>query len=114
MAACLAQNAEGFRKRALEGVRVITYLQEFASAGSLSQLSDLFQDDNRLAEAAVQPCPSQPKRPAQQQYLRHWQTVFLGRSLLLIFGRRSELACVQRKVGAAAGSGRSLPCNREC
>ena len=58
MAACLLQNAEGFRKRALEGVRVITYLQEFANAGSLSQLSDLFQDDNRLAEAAVQPCPS--------------------------------------------------------
>ena len=77
------QNAEGFRQRALEGIKVITYLQEFASAGSLSQLSDLFQDDNRLAEAAVQPCPSWPKRPAQQQHPCHWQTAFQGRSLLI-------------------------------
>ena len=58
MVARLAQNAEGFRKRTLEGVRVITYLQEFANAGSLSELSELFQDNNRLAEAAVQPCPA--------------------------------------------------------
>ena len=76
----LLQNAEGFRKRALEGVKVLTYLQEFASAGSLSELSDLFQDDNRLAEAAVQPCPSQPGWPAQQQFLCHRQTVSLGRT----------------------------------
>ena len=48
-----AQNAEGFRKRALEGIKVITYLQEFANVGSLAELSELFQDDNRLAEAAV-------------------------------------------------------------
>jgi hypothetical protein len=47
------QNAEGFRKRALEGIRVITYLQEFANISQLSELSELFQDDNRLAEAAV-------------------------------------------------------------
>ncbi len=49
------QNAEGFRKRALEGIKVITYLQEFANVGSLSELPELFRDDNRLAEAAV--CP---------------------------------------------------------
>lgn len=48
-----AQSAEEFRKRALEGIRVIGYLQEFAAVSDLSQLSDLFQDDNRLAEAAV-------------------------------------------------------------
>ncbi len=48
-----AQNAEGFRKRALEGIKVISYLKEFANAGSLAELSELFQDDNRLAEAAV-------------------------------------------------------------
>ena len=49
------QNAEGFRKRALEGIKVITYLQEFANVGSLSELPELFRDDNRLAEAAVRP-----------------------------------------------------------
>ena len=47
------QNAEGFRQRALEGIKVITYLQEFANVGSLSELPELFRDDNRLAEAAV-------------------------------------------------------------
>lgn len=47
------QNAEGFRKRALEGAKVITYLQEFANVGGLSDLPALFRDDNRLAEAAV-------------------------------------------------------------
>ncbi|EIE26781.1 Sec10-domain-containing protein [Coccomyxa subellipsoidea C-169] len=46
-------NAEGFRKRALEGVKVVTYLQEFANVAQLSELSELFQDDNRLAEAAA-------------------------------------------------------------
>lgn len=49
----VCQNAEGFRKRALEGVKVVTYLQEFANVAQLSELSELFQDDNRLAEAAV-------------------------------------------------------------
>lgn len=48
-----AQSAEGFRKRALEGIKVITYLEEFANVTQLSELSELFQDDNRLAEAAV-------------------------------------------------------------
>ena len=47
------QNAEGFRQRALEGIKVVTYLQEFANVSQLSELSELFQDDNRLAEAAV-------------------------------------------------------------
>lgn len=50
---CHVQNAEGFRKRALEGIKVITYLQEFANVGSLPELPELFRDDNRLAEAAV-------------------------------------------------------------
>ena len=54
------QNAEGFRKRALEGIKVITYLQEFANVGSLSELPELFRDDNRLAEAAVRPCLDSP------------------------------------------------------
>lgn len=49
----LGQNAEGFRKRALEGIKVVTYLQEFANVSSLSELSELFRDDDRLAEAAV-------------------------------------------------------------
>ncbi|KAK9916806.1 hypothetical protein WJX75_007279 [Coccomyxa subellipsoidea] len=46
-------NAEGFRQRALEGIKVVTYLQEFANVSQLSELSELFQDDNRLAEAAA-------------------------------------------------------------
>ncbi|BDA40569.1 Exocyst complex component 5 [Coccomyxa sp. Obi] len=46
-------SAEGFRKRALEGVKVITYLQEFANVSDLSELSELFRDDDRLAEAAA-------------------------------------------------------------
>ena len=53
MSLCHVQNAEGFRKRALEGIKVITYLQEFANVGSLPELPELFRDDNRLAEAAV-------------------------------------------------------------
>ncbi|KAK9835004.1 hypothetical protein WJX81_003494 [Elliptochloris bilobata] len=47
------QSAEGFRKRALEGGRVIQHLLEFASAPSLQALPELFQDDARLAEAAA-------------------------------------------------------------
>ena len=53
MSLCYVQNAEGFRKRALEGIKVITYLQEFANVASLHELPELFRDDNRLAEAAV-------------------------------------------------------------
>lgn len=37
------QSAEGFRKRALEGARVIQHLLEFASAQSLQALPELFQ-----------------------------------------------------------------------
>lgn len=50
---CWWQIAEGFRKRALEGIKVVTYLQEFANVSNLSELSELFRDDDRLAEAAV-------------------------------------------------------------
>lgn len=32
---------------------MVTYLQEFANVSDLSQLSELFRDDDRLAEAAV-------------------------------------------------------------
>jgi hypothetical protein len=59
------QGAEGFRERALEGARVITYLREFAAAADMEELSELFQDDNRLAEAAVRvPSPACSSLPA--------------------------------------------------
>ena len=34
----------------------MTYLAEFTTVSDFSELSELFQDDNRLAEAAVSPC----------------------------------------------------------
>lgn len=50
---CLAQSSEGFRKRAMDTMNVMQYLQEFALVDDFSQLSDLFNDDRRLADAAV-------------------------------------------------------------
>ncbi|KAK9823591.1 hypothetical protein WJX72_004079 [[Myrmecia] bisecta] len=47
------QSSEGFRKRAIEAIKVIQYMQEFAEITDFSQLSELFQDDDRLAEAAA-------------------------------------------------------------
>ncbi|KAK9825577.1 hypothetical protein WJX74_007103 [Apatococcus lobatus] len=47
------QAAEAARKRAKNAGEVMTYLAEFASVSDFSELSELFQDDNRLAEAAA-------------------------------------------------------------
>ncbi len=54
------QSAEGFRRHALQGGRVIQHLLEFAGAASLQALPELFQDDARLAEAAARPPPRRP------------------------------------------------------
>lgn len=50
------QAAEAARKRAKNAGEVMTYLAEFATVSDFSELSELFQDDSRLAEAAVSPC----------------------------------------------------------
>ena len=50
------QAAEAARKRAKNAGEVMTYLAEFATVSDFSELSELFQDDNRLAEAAVSSC----------------------------------------------------------
>lgn len=42
-----------YRRRALEAEEQLTRLQEFAHARDPSDLSPLFHDDSRLAEAAV-------------------------------------------------------------
>ncbi len=47
------QAAEASRKWAKNAGEVMTYLAEFASVSDFSQLSGLFRDDDRLAEAAV-------------------------------------------------------------
>ena len=48
-----AQNAELYRRRALDAIEKINCLQEFAHARDPSSLPPLFHDDSRLAEAAV-------------------------------------------------------------
>lgn len=49
----LRQSADLYRRRALEAAEQISCLQEFAHARDPSDLSPLFHDDRRLAEAAV-------------------------------------------------------------
>ena len=47
------QNAELYRRRALDAIEKINCLQEFAHARDPSSLPPLFHDDARLGEAAV-------------------------------------------------------------
>lgn len=42
-----------FRRRAYEAIDMIQFLQEFSMVEDLSELSNIFQDDQQLAQAAV-------------------------------------------------------------
>ncbi len=47
------QSAEGFRTRAQEAMKLLQDMQQFAAADTFDDLSDLYSDPARLAEAAV-------------------------------------------------------------
>lgn len=47
------QNIDTYRKNAAEAVRIIQALQEFSNVEDLKELSEMYQDESRLEEAAV-------------------------------------------------------------
>ena len=49
----VVQTAEQYRVRALDVMELLQYLQEFAHGRDPSDLSQLFHQDARMAEAAV-------------------------------------------------------------
>ena len=47
------QSTDSYRKNAEEAIRIIQAFHEFASADKMRDLSDVFQNENNLEEAAV-------------------------------------------------------------
>ena len=47
------QSTDSYRKNAEEAIRIIQAFHEFASADKMRDLSDVFQNENDLEEAAV-------------------------------------------------------------
>ena len=78
---CAAQTSEAVRARATDAMDIVQFLQEFSvGAADFSDLSELFSDDKRMAEAAVREltgtailrCSFAAAAAASQTALRRW------------------------------------------
>ena len=98
------QSAEGFRTRAQEAMKLLQDMQQFAAADTFDDLSDLYSDPARLAEAAVSGAALNSCLPLSSLRKR---ASLLGRGLL----HRSAAAQVDWQLDLSLVSKRPMPPN---